>query len=77
MFVGRPNTQLPVECLFSLWIVMHKGGDKLNLNLSIAGLFLQETYTSTDTSWASMQVSSHMHHTGLGLGGSAETECTK
>ena len=33
---------------------MHKGGNKLNLNLNIAGLFLQKAYTSTDTSWASM-----------------------
>ena len=57
---------------------MHKGGNKLNLNLNIAGLFLQETYTSTDTtSWASMRVSSHVHHTGLGLGGSVETEVNK
>ena len=35
-----------------------EGGNKLNLNLKIAGLIPQETYTSTDTSrhgdWASM-----------------------
>ena len=58
---------------------MHKGGNKLNANLilNIAGLFLQETYTSTDTgrpTWASIGVGSHMHHTGLGVGGSVETE---
>ena len=56
---------------------MYKGGNKLNLNLNIAGLFLQETYTGTDTigrGWASMGVSSHMHHTGLSVGGLVETE---
>ena len=47
---------------------MHKGGNKRYLNLIVAGRFVQETCTSTDTSWASMRVSSHMHHTGLGLG---------
>ena len=56
---------------------MHKGGNKLNLNLNIAGLFLPETYTSTDTSWASMRVSYPMHHTGLGLRGSVETKVNK
>ena len=56
---------------------MQKGGNKLNLNLNIVGLFLQETYTSTDTSrrgWASMGVSSHVHYIGLGVGGLVETE---
>ena len=56
---------------------MHKGGNKLNFNLNAAGLFLDETSTSTDTSWASIRVSSHVHHTGLGLGGSMETKKTK
>ena len=50
--------------LFSPWyVLMHKGGYKLNLNLSIARLFFQETYTSTDTNWAGMRV----HHTALDL----------
>ena len=59
---------------FSLICTDAKGGNKLNLNLNIAGLFLQETYTRTDSSWVSMRVSSHMHHTGLGVGGSVETK---
>ena len=57
VFAGRSNTHLPVECLFPRYILLHKGGDKLNLALNIAGLFLKETDTSTDTSrprWASV-----------------------
>ena len=50
------------------YVLMHKGGSKLNLNINIAGRFLPETYTSTDTSWASMPVSSHVHHTDPGSG---------
>ena len=53
---------------------MHKSDNKLNFNLNIAGLFLQVTYTSATASWAIMQVSSHVHHTSLRLGGSAETK---
>ena len=53
---------------------MHMGGNKVNLNLNIAGLFLQENYTSTETRWAGMRVSSQVHHTGLGLGGLVETK---
>ena len=52
---------------------MHKICNKLNLHSNIADLFLQETYTGTETSrpsWPSMRVSAHVHHTGLGLGGS-------
>ena len=70
-----PNIQLNV--FFPWYVLMHKGDDKLNLNLNIAGLVLQETYTGTDTSWASTRVSSHVHYTGLGLGGLVETKWTK
>ena len=31
---------------------MHKGGNKLNLNLNIDGLFLQETCTNTETQFS-------------------------
>ena len=48
---------------------MHKGGNELNLNLNVSLLFLQETYTSTDNSLASMQVSSHVYHSVPGFGG--------
>ena len=50
-------------------LLMHKGGNKLNLNLDIGGLFLQETYTNTDTSrpsCTSMGVSSHMLQVNVG-----------
>ena len=53
---------------------MHKGSKKLNLHSNIAGLFLQETDTSTDTSWGRMWLSSHVHHTGQGQGGSVEAK---
>ena len=53
---------------------MHMGCNKLNFNSNVAGLFLQETYTSTETSWASTGVNSHVHHTGLGLEGSVVTK---
>ena len=69
-----PNCQLNVS---PRYILMHKGGNKLTMNLNIAGLFLQETYTSTDTrrhSWVSMGVGSRMNYIGLGVGGSVETE---
>ena len=56
VFVGWPKTQLPVECLFPQYALMHSGGNKLNLNLNISGLLLQEIYTSTDTSWGGIQV---------------------
>ena len=76
VFVDSPKSHLPVECLFfPRWLVMHNGGNKMNLN--ITDLFLQETYTSTGTNrprWASTGVSSHMHHTGLRVGGLVETE---
>ena len=63
-----PTLNYHLHVFFPLYVLMHWGGNKLNLNLNIAGLFLQETYTITDTSWASMQVRSPVHHTGLGLG---------
>ena len=53
---------------------MHTGGNKLNSNLNIAGLFLQEIYTSTETSWACVRVISRVHHTRQGVGGSVETK---
>ena len=74
VFVGRPNTQLPVAYLFPWYIRMHKGVNKPNLNWNLVDFFLYETYASTKTSWASMWVSSHVHHTDLGLGGSVETK---
>ena len=39
-----------LNVFFPLYILMHTGGNVLNLNLNIAGLLLQETYASTDTS---------------------------
>ena len=42
--------------------------NKLNLNLNIAGLFLQDTYTSTDTSWAGVRISFYVPHTERGSG---------
>ena len=36
LYIGRPSTQLPVECVFSPYVLMYVGGNKLNFN--IAGL---------------------------------------
>ena len=52
LVVSTLNYQLNV--FFPWYVLMHKGGNKLNLNLLIAGLFLQETFTSTDTSCESV-----------------------
>ena len=64
------NYQLTV---FSPWyLLVHNGSSNLIINLNIVGLFLPETYTNADTILASVQVISHVHHTGLVLGGSVE-----
>ena len=56
---------------------MHTSGNKRYLNLNVGGLFLQETYTSTETGLASMKVAFRGHHSGLGLGGLLGTAYTK
>ena len=39
---GMPSTQATVECLLcSRYVLMHKGGSKLNLNLNMASFFLK------------------------------------
>ena len=47
LLVG-PTLNYKLNVFFPWYLLMHKGGNTLNLNLNITGLFLHETHASTE-----------------------------
>ena len=53
-FLAGPKLSYQLNVFFPWYVLMHKDGNKLNLNFNVAGLFLQETYSTTEAIRASM-----------------------